>query len=589
MIKLQNITKQYEHTTLNNISLNFEYGKIYVIKGVSGCGKTTLLNILGLIDKDFSGQYIWKDNFLKTDKEISRDKIGYMFQNSLLISDMTIKDNLLLIKNDITLIHNYLKKLGLDKLINKYPYELSGGERSRVSVIRALLNNPTLILADEPSASLDYNNSKKIAETFSKISADNNIIVISTHEDCFDNIADEIIYLDYGSIANIEIMHRNKFENHLIHPSETNSCRKFSKYILRKIKLTNFGRNILLTLILFLIFMGIGLQQNIQNILINSVYKNYPITTFTISQFDYEEYKNKYDIKIFENYQFKQDDFTCFILTDEKYSGFGCPGVLSYGKFPSELNEIIVNQKFINQHFNVINYKECIGEEIVINDNSFIISGILNDLKDTDLYSLVYYFDYYQSSENIPAVFIPYNNIKDFGTVEPSYMLMAAYDNLYNTSAYKELRESFGGFISPWDSELLNIQSIIDSIVMVSLLAIIIMILLSMIFVANEVKLDLYFRKREFGYLQIFGITKKEIKKIVFFEKLLQIFISLSCAIILFIIAEIIIKLIWRFSLLFNPIYIILICLIIFFYVVVITYFPTNKFLKTNIIDLIKN
>lgn len=587
MIELKKIKKEYDRTILNEINLKFEYGKIYLVKGVSGCGKTTLLNILGLIDNDFSGLYIW-DNICQTDgKSNQKNNIGYVFQKSLLISDMTVEDNLLFIKNDISLIQNYSNQLGIDKLLKKYPNELSGGERSRVSIVRALLNNPKLILADEPSASLDNYNSKKIAETFSKISTDNNIIIISTHEDCFDEIADEIIHLDYGNIANIEIRNNKKSINDLEYNLENKQRRKLTKYVLRKSKPTNLFRGLLLSLVLFLIFICIGLQQNIQSILIDRVYSNYPMNTFTISEYDYEEYKSKYDLKLFENYQFKQDNFTCYILTEEKYSGFSCPGVLAYGTFPKEENEAIVNQEFINQHFSVVNYKECIGKKISINNSDFIISGILNDLADSELYNLVYYFDYYRPSENAESVYVPYDSIKKFGRVESSYMLMVACDNLYNTSAYKELRECFGGTISPWDSAMLNVQSTVNSIVMISLLAIFLIIIISMLFVSNEIKLDLYFRKREFGYLQIFGITKKEIMKIVFNEKLLQTFFSLLCAVIFYFIIVIILNVGWNILIFFNPIWIILIGLFISLYVFIVTYFPSKKFLKSNIVDLI--
>ncbi|MCD7723830.1 MAG: ATP-binding cassette domain-containing protein [Clostridiales bacterium] len=588
MIKLENITKEYDRTILNNINFNFEYGKIYLIKGVSGCGKTTLLNILGLIDSDYLGKYVWDNVQQITDKSVVRDKIGYIFQNSLLISNMTVMDNLLFIKNDITLIHNYSQQLDIDNLLKKYPNELSGGERSRVSIVRALLSNPQLILADEPSASLDNDNSIKLAKIFAKISTNNNIIIISTHEDCFDNIANVIIHLDYGNISNIEIKNSKKTINHLVHNEENEQRRKLFKYVLRKNKFSNFSRNILLSFMLFLILLCIGLQQNIQNILIDRVYANYPMNTFTISEYGYEEYKDTYDLKIFENYQFKQDNFTCYILTDAKYSGFSCPGVLAYGTFPKEQNEVIVNQEFINNNFSVSNYKDCVGKEIIINNYHFTISGILNDLTDSELYNLVYYFDYYRLSENTESVYVPYDSLKEFGNIESSDMLMVACDNLYNTSAYKELREYFGGSISPWDSAMLNVQSIINSIVAISLLAIFVIIILSMIFVTNEIKLDLFFRKREFGYLQIFGISKNEIMKIIFLEKLLQIFVSYFCAALFYFIVAVVINIGWNFIIFFNPVWIVVVGLLISLYVFIVTFFPTNKFLKFNIIDLIR-
>lgn len=587
MIELKNIRKEYDRTILNGIDLKFEYGKIYLIKGVSGCGKTTLLNILGLIDNDYSGQYIW-DSQQAADEINQKKKIGYIFQNSLLISNMTIEENLLFIRNDVSLVQNYSNQLGISKLLKKYPNELSGGERTRVSIVRSLLYNPKLILADEPSASLDNDNSKRLSEIFANISTNNNIIIISTHEDCFDDIADEIIYLDYGNIANIEVKNNEKKVNSIENNIENEQHRKLSKYVLRKFKFNNLGRILLLSLMLFVVLICIGLQQNIQNILIDRVYANYPMNTFMIGEFDYEKYKEKYDLKLFENYQYKQDNFTCYILTNENYSGFSYPGVLCCGTFPKNENEVIVNQEFIKNNLNETNYKECIGREIQIDNYKFKISGVLSDLTDSELYNLVYYFDYYRTSEKKEAVYIPYQSLKNFGKIESNDMLMVSCDDLYNTSAYKDLRECFGGSISPWDSTMLNVQSTINSIVLIFMLVMLVISVLSMLFVTNEIKLDLFFRKREFGYLQIFGITKKEIIEIIFSEKLLQILCSLLCAVLYYYIAAIVLKIGWDISILFNPIWILIVAFFIVIYVLIVTYFPTKSFLKANIIDLIR-
>lgn len=126
---LKNISKTYDSKEiLKGINYSFESGKIYVIKGVSGCGKTTLLNILGKIDSEFEGQ-------LSSDAEESA-KIGYLFQKSLLLSSLTVRDNLKVIYNDKERIENLCEELNIGDLLERYPNELSGGEgQVNVSVL----------------------------------------------------------------------------------------------------------------------------------------------------------------------------------------------------------------------------------------------------------------------------------------------------------------------------------------------------------------------------------------------------------------------------------------------------------------------
>ena len=142
---VKNLSKSYDgvNQVIKDFSFDFEKGKIYVIKGISGCGKTTLLNILGHLDTDFEGEVDYVEN------------TGYISQRSLLYSNLTIFENLRFINDSPEDIIALSKELSVDQLLNKYPNEISGGERQRISVIRTLLKNPELILADEPSSALD--------------------------------------------------------------------------------------------------------------------------------------------------------------------------------------------------------------------------------------------------------------------------------------------------------------------------------------------------------------------------------------------------------------------------------------------------
>ncbi len=193
-IFLEKLSKSFDNrTVLKDISYTFESGKLYVIKGVSGCGKTTLLNILGGVDTEYEG--ICESGGLRT---------AMIFQKSLLLGGLTVRENLLLIRNDPQGIKQLAGQLGIAALLKKYPSEISGGERQRASVARALLNAPQLLLADEPTASLDAENSDKIAEILAGLKNKDRIIIVATHEDCFDRFADAILPLDYGELETAE-------------------------------------------------------------------------------------------------------------------------------------------------------------------------------------------------------------------------------------------------------------------------------------------------------------------------------------------------------------------------------------------------
>ena len=206
-IKIENITKKYEKNktikVLNDVSFNFESGKIYSIVGPSGSGKSTLLNLLSLIDTPNSGVIKINDNKIDFENKIDNDnirakKIGIIYQDKNLLSDFSAIENVylpnLLLSNDhtssINLAKKIIKNVGLSSRLNHFPSELSGGENQRIAIARALINNPEIILADEPTGSLDFENAKQIFELLLNLKNKNRIIIFATHNRYFANMAD---------------------------------------------------------------------------------------------------------------------------------------------------------------------------------------------------------------------------------------------------------------------------------------------------------------------------------------------------------------------------------------------------------------
>ena len=216
-LELKNISKNFnikkKIKVLKNLSYNFKKGKIYALMGPSGSGKSTLLNLISLIDRPTIGSIKFDDdlvNFSNNKKnDIFRAKnIGIVYQQNNLLSDFTALENVYLanlsINNDKdsarTKAIDLLKKIGLSNRLNHFPSQLSGGECQRVAIARAIINDPEIILADEPTGSLDLNTAKEIFQLLNSQKKPNRLIIFATHNRFFANKADCLLEMTDGSI-----------------------------------------------------------------------------------------------------------------------------------------------------------------------------------------------------------------------------------------------------------------------------------------------------------------------------------------------------------------------------------------------------
>jgi ABC-type lipoprotein export system ATPase subunit len=216
-IVLKNIGKKYfSHTNikvLNDISFTFEQGKIYSLVGPSGSGKSTLLNLLSLIDEPNSGSIEILNKKINFSEKVENDKIrsekiGIIYQDKNLLNDFTALENIylpkLLLTNDkktsIAEAKKISKNVNLSSRLNHYPSELSGGEIQRVAISRALINEPEIILADEPTGSLDFDNAKQIFKILFNLKNKNRVIIFATHNRYFANMADCKLQMINGKI-----------------------------------------------------------------------------------------------------------------------------------------------------------------------------------------------------------------------------------------------------------------------------------------------------------------------------------------------------------------------------------------------------
>lgn len=216
MIELKLIDKSYgNQKILDKISLNIKKGEFISIVGPSGAGKTTLLNIIGTIedfDKSEKSKFLIDSHDITklSDKDLSKfrnDNIGFVFQFHQLLPELTVEENILLptmIKGDEKdssdkYFIELISILGIDSILNKYPNSISGGERQRAAVARAMINKPSILLADEPTGNLDSKNEEEIISLFKKVNKDLGVtIILVTHNDNFSKLADKCFTLRDG-------------------------------------------------------------------------------------------------------------------------------------------------------------------------------------------------------------------------------------------------------------------------------------------------------------------------------------------------------------------------------------------------------
>jgi putative ABC transport system ATP-binding protein len=224
MIKTENLTKVYrtdevETTALNEVSIQIKAGEFVSIMGPSGCGKSTLMNILGMIDNPSGGKY----NFLEHEvsnyserqrSDLRKNNIGFIFQSFNLIDELTVFENveLPLIYTKVgsaerkQRVEEVLEKMNMMHRRNHFPQQLSGGQQQRVAVGRAIINNPKLILADEPTGNLDSNNGDDVMKNLVKLNQEGATIIMVTHSQYCAEFGNRIIRMLDGQVVTENIV-----------------------------------------------------------------------------------------------------------------------------------------------------------------------------------------------------------------------------------------------------------------------------------------------------------------------------------------------------------------------------------------------
>lgn len=221
IIELKEVTKIFKNErrtkALDKINLSIHDGEFISVVGKSGSGKSTLIKVIGLLIEEFEGEYLYEGNSISAFNENEKAKMrnlnfGYIFQDFALIEELTAKDNILLpqklnrdkmaMRDDAKMnIQEIALKLEIDTILNDHTYTLSGGEKQRIAIARALINDPKIILADEPTGALDSKNGTIIYQILKRLNDNGKTIILITHDNQLANKANRCIEISDGKIV----------------------------------------------------------------------------------------------------------------------------------------------------------------------------------------------------------------------------------------------------------------------------------------------------------------------------------------------------------------------------------------------------
>ena len=552
MLELKNVSKIYNDSkvALQNINLKLNDTGFILINGKSGSGKTTLLNLIGNIILPSKGEVAYNNKNISEIKKYTYKYISYIFQDYNLFSSLNVLENIRFLnkKANKQLIKNFQIEDILDKKVN----EISGGEARRVAVIRSIINNSKIILCDEPTASLDLDNEKKILDLLKEKSKNSLVIVVSHHLDVIKPYADRIITLENGNVIDDKIISN---EEKLISQDKLVKKRKSLIYLTFKRIKENKSMFILNTLILTFLFFLYILSLSFKNINFNKM----EIDLMKDNNFHklYSEVNNEYFYKVYEVYDdtnlmsfsvgsgeyniYYKNDFNNVRYT--KYDDNYDSNLL--GNKPINKNELVINE-YLFECFNKFgieskdkiyiypkNIEDVIGLEILINNEIYKITGVLKE--DLNRYSSLKKLTNPQGVEKLVNIFEDDIIRSNFVYVNKSFfndkdINLISY--FFYSNDYKELlkiKNNYQNIESSVTSVMEENFNILNTLKLISKYSfyIIIVILIINLLITNMNSINNY--EKENKILYFMGFSKLKITNIYF----LDIFIKVFCASIL--------------------------------------------------------
>lgn len=551
-LELKNIVKKYNNEKekiLDDVNITFSKGEFVSILGESGSGKSTLMNIIGGLDLNYSGNVMYNNKKLEKSNvdDYRKNKIGFIFQSFNLFSHLTAFENVKLVQeinsnSDSDKIIDLFKKLNIEDIMDKKPNQLSGGQKQRVAIARALINDPEIILADEPTGALDNKNTSNIINILKDISKEGKIVIIVTHSEEVAKNSSRIIKINDGKVL---IDKTNYVTDITYNENKLTKKRKISIFSLLKIAFRNLKKNIKRNLLIilgtsigifsisFMLFLNSGIKKYINDQLVNSENANVIEVKKSNDILKEEKFENE-DIekisninhvnKVYKNTSIS--GLSSINYLDKKYELMSLSTYtninkkkLKYGNICKD-NEIVISEYLAKSMIN--NIKSLIGKEVtvyllenskpLIMEKKVIISGIIKNTNNEFIDNMNFAYIPYNSLEKMYSD----NNIK----LNPTN-LSIKIDNIKNSDSVKKRLDFYNYSHSNMSKMIDSITKYIDIITFILIGISGVSLIVSSIMIFIIMYINVIERTKEIGILKSLGCKETNIKLIFVLESFL--------------------------------------------------------------------
>lgn len=551
-LELKNIVKKYNNEKekiLDDVNITFSKGEFVSILGESGSGKSTLMNIIGGLDLNYSGNVMYNNKKLEKSNvdDYRKNKIGFIFQSFNLFSHLTAFENVKLVQeinsnSDSDKIIDLFKKLNIEDIMDKKPNQLSGGQKQRVAIARALINDPEIILADEPTGALDNKNTSNIINILKDISKEGKIVIIVTHSEEVAKNSSRIIKINDGKVL---IDKTNYVTDITYNENKLTKKRKISIFSLLKIAFRNLKKNIKRNLLIilgtsigifsisFMLFLNSGIKKYINDQLVNSENANVIEVKKSNDILKEEKFENE-DIekisninhvnKVYKNTSIS--GLSSINYLDKKYELMSLSTYtninkkkLKYGNICKD-NEIVISEYLAKSMIN--NIKSLIGKEVtlyllenskpLIMEKKVIISGIIKNTNNEFIDNMNFAYIPYNSLEKMYSD----NNIK----LNPTN-LSIKIDNIKNSDSVKKRLDFYNYSHSNMSKMIDSVTKYIDIITFILIGISGVSLIVSSIMIFIIMYINVIERTKEIGILKSLGCKETNIKLIFVLESFL--------------------------------------------------------------------
>lgn len=415
--KSYNITKTQKQVVLKGVTVEFDRGEFVALVGESGCGKSTLINILGGLDSEYTGSVIVKDAFIRDYTETQMDdyrkkRVGMVFQDYNLIHHLTLAENIEIamqmsdvnpkIRHERAL--ELLRMVGLDQYWKKHPSQLSGGQQQRVAIARALANNPSIILADEPTGALDKESQDIILKILAKIVQSGKLVIVVTHSELVANYCTRIVRIDDGVVVSdvkkTQIKEIPQYEKVIMpKPIKFKDIAKLSFQNLLKKKsrtlMVSIGLAIGIAAVVLILNLGLGLTDYVREVYVDNLQSTQIMVTQQSGEYftdddlsdvmEVDGVDHVYPSTILDDVTYETGDLESEIDHLTGYYRYYYPVIL-YGEMADEDDEIIINETLAGELADP-SLIAAVGSELSVTYDGvttvYTVTGIYEDRSET--------------------------------------------------------------------------------------------------------------------------------------------------------------------------------------------------------------